>query len=158
VVVKLQAERQCEWWIKVAVGRLTPVNPCAMYDVLLALFQKSYIYSFEEEIRIAARGAVGRPIIRPWNKAYLITATDRVRLLMYHSECKNTLLEAEEDIWRNAGMGWPWFKAHCSSWTTKVGDYHFTVTQWPLDFCSRVKAIFCEELRGERHRGCDSLA
>jgi hypothetical protein len=116
-----------------------------MCAVLLALFQESHNYSFEEEIRTATQGAVGRPIIRPWNKAYLITAADYVRPPMYHSECKNTLLEAEEDPWRNAGMGWPWFKAHCSSGTTKVGDYHFTVTRWPLDLLFEGKGDF---LRG----------
>ena len=149
-IVKLQAERRCRWWIRMTVENLIPVNPWAMYAVILALGRKSCNYNFEEEIRIAARGTVGRSIVRPWNEACLITAADYDRLLTYHSECKNTFLATQEDIWKEAGTRWPWFNSHCSSGRTiVVGNCYVTVAQWFLDFRSRAKKTFCKELRGE---------
>ncbi|KAF9646502.1 hypothetical protein BDM02DRAFT_3188781 [Thelephora ganbajun] len=149
-IVKLQAERRCKWWIKMTVEKFIPVNPWAVYAVLLALGRKSCNYNLEEEIRITARGTVGRPIIRPWDEACLITAADYDRLLVYHSECRNTFLGAQEEIWRKAGTRWSWFNAHCSSGrTVMVGNSYVAVTQWFLDFRLRAKKTFCKELRGE---------
>jgi hypothetical protein len=89
------------------VENFIPVNSWAMYAVLLALGRKSCHYNPEEEIRIAARGIVSLPIVRPWDEACLITGVDYDRLLMYHSECKNTFLGAHEEISEKAGTRWP---------------------------------------------------
>ena len=151
-IVKLQAERRCRWWIRKTVDHFVTVNPWAMYAVLLALGRRSCNYNLEEEVRIAARGTVGRPIVRPWDEARFITAADYDRLLVYHSECRNTFLGAQEEIWRKAGTRWPWFNGHCSSAsgrTITVGGCYVAVTQWFLDFRSRAKKTFCKELRGE---------
>ena len=149
-IVKLQAERRCKWWIRMAVENLVPANPWAMYAFLLALGRKSCDYNFEEELRIAARGTVGQPVVRPWNEAQLITAGDYDRLLMYHSECKVIFLGSQEEMWKKAGTRWSWFNGHCSSGRTiMVGNCYVAVTQWFLDFRSRAKKAFCKELRGK---------
>ena len=149
-IVKLQAEQRCKWWIRMTVEKLIPVNPWAMYAVLLALGRKSCNYNFEEEIRIAARGTLGRPIVRPWDEACLITAADYDRLLVYHSKCRDTFLGIHEEIWRKAGTRWVWFNPHCSSGRAiMVGKSYVPVTQWFLDFLSRAKKTFCKEFREE---------
>lgn len=149
-IIKLQAERRCKWWIRMTAVKLIPTNPWAMYAILLALGRKSCDYNLEEEIRIAARETLGRPIVRPWDEARLITAADYDRLLVYHSECKNAFLESQEEMWEEAERQWPWFSPHCSSAVTvRMAGSCLAVTQWFLDFRSRVKETFCKELRGE---------
>ena len=149
-IVKLQAERRCRWWIRMTVKNLVPVNPWAMYAVLLALGRKGCDYNLEEEIRIAARGTVGRPIVRPWGEASLITAADYDRLLMYHSECKDWFLATQEEVWRKAGTCWPWFNSDCSlGRTIRVGKRCVRVTPWFLELRERAKKTLCQELRGE---------
>ena len=150
-IVKLQAERRCKRWIKMTVEKLSPVNPWAMYAILLVLGRKSCNYNFEEEICIAARGTLGRPVVRPWDEACMITAADYERLLVYHSECKNTFLRTKEEIWSKAGTQWPWFKPcpRCRSKSVMMGKSYVRVTQWFLDFLSSVEETFCWELREE---------
>ena len=149
-IVKLQAERRCKWWIRMTAVKLIPTNPWAMYAILLALGRKSCDYNLEEEIRIAARETLGRPIVRPWDEARLITAADYDRLLVYHSECKNAFLESQEEMLGEAGIRWPWFSFHCSSGrTVKVAGSCVAVAQWFSDFHSRVNETFCKEFRGE---------
>jgi hypothetical protein len=147
-IIKLQAERRCRWWIRMTVEKFISVNPWSMYAVLLALGRKGCNYNLEEEIRVAARRTVGRPVVRPWDEGRLITATDYDRLLMYHSECKDTFLRTQEEIWGKAGTQWPWFNGHCSkAKIIMVGNCHVTIAHWFLDFGSRAKKTFCEELR-----------
>ena len=148
-LIKLRAERRCKWWIRMTAGNLIPTNPWAMYAILLALGRKSCNYNFEEEIRIAARGTVGRPVIRPWNEASLITAADYDRLLIYHLECKNAL-ETQEEIWEKAGLQWPWFGSHClSGRVITVGGVNVNVTRWFEGFRSKAEEAVLKELRGE---------
>lgn len=148
-IIKLQAERRCRWWIRMTAENIIPVNPWAVYAALLALGRKSCDYNFEEEIRIAARGTVGRPIVRPWNEACLITAADYDRLLMYHAECKKIFSGTHEEVLEQAGKEWPWFNGHCSSGMVLVGRSHVSVSRWFLDFRSRAKKTFCKELRAD---------
>jgi len=149
-IVKLQAERRCRWWIRMTVESLIPVNPWALYAILLAFGRKGCDYNFEDEIRIAARGTVGRPVVRPWDEARLITAADYDRLLMYHSECGDTVLDAQNEIWAKAGTQWPWFNGHCSpSLVTLVGGRCYRVHQWFYDFRSTVEISLRQQLRGE---------
>ena len=102
-LIKLQAERRCKWWIRMTADSLIHENPWAMYAILLALGRKGCNYNLEEEIRLAARGTVGRPVIRPWEEARFITAADYEGLLAYHSECRNAFFNAQEGMWRKAG-------------------------------------------------------
>lgn len=148
-IVKLQAEQRCRWWIRMTVENLIPANSWAMYAALLALGRKSCNYNLEEEIRIAARGTVGRPIVRPWDEACFITAADYDRLLVYHSECRNTFSETQGEIWRKAGTRWPWFGGHCSSKTITVGESYLSTTQWFLDFRLKARETFYEKARGD---------
>jgi len=150
VIVKQEAERRCKWWNRMTAVKLIPANPLAMYAILLALGRKSCDYNLQEEILIATRETLGRPIVRPRDEARLITTADFDRLLMYHSERKKTFLESQEEVWRKAGRQWPQFSLHCSPGrTVKAGGSYGPVMQWFLDFRSRVKKTFCKELRGE---------
>jgi len=124
---------------------------CRTFHDLLMPGRKSCNYNFEEEICIAARGTLGRPVVRPWDEARLITAADYDRLLVYHSECKNTFLRTKEEIWSKAGTQWPWFDLHpyCGSGSVVVGKTYVEVTRWFLGFLLRVEEAFCRELREE---------
>jgi len=155
-IVKLQAERRCRWWIRMTVENLIPVDPWALYAILLASGRKSCDYNFEDEIRIAARGTVGRPVVRPWDEARLISGADYDRLLVYHSECRNTLLGTRKELWEKAGTQWPWFDSHCSaSGSIVVGKRSHWVPQWFRDFRSTVEKTLCEQLRGEAVESVD---
>ena len=62
-------------------------------------------YHLEEEICIAAWDS--RLVVGPqWGEARLITAAGYDRLLVYHSGCRDTLLESREE------GAWRWFGAH----------------------------------------------
>lgn len=149
-IIKLQAEARCRWWIRMTTEKLVAVDPWAMYAILLALSRKACDYNLEEEIRIAARGTVGRPLIRPWKEASIITAADYDRLLEYHSECRNRFLMEKETILYLAGSHWPWFDRHCpAGGRIEVGASYLEVPLWFLDFNERVMEKFHEELQGE---------
>jgi len=152
------------------VESLTPVDPWALYAILLAFGRKSCDYNLEDEIRVAARGTLGRPVARPWYGAHLITAVDYDRLLVYHSECRDMFLGKEKEIWEKAGTQWPWFDAHCTERWFRVGDYELAIPMWFPEFCSEVKEAFCKEFREEviedvnlwfglldKHRSADKL-
>ena len=148
-IVKLQAERRCKWWIRMTVDNLVPVNPWALYAILLALGRKGCDYNLEEEVRIAARGTVGRKILRTWKEASMITAADYDRLLIYHTECKKAFFKAEEEIWSKLGVRWPWFYSHCAKEAVMVGGASVRVPRWFSEFRREARGKFCEELRGE---------
>ena len=150
-IVKLQAERRCRWWIRMTTENLVTVNPWAMYAILLASGRKSCDYNFEEEIRMAARKTVGRQVVRPWAEASMISAADYDRLLIYHSDCKNIFLGAEEEVWNKAGIRWLWFNSqHCPPGATiRVGKQNHVTFLWFSGFYAKAKEVFCKELRGE---------
>lgn len=148
-LIKLQAEQRCKWWIRMTAERFIRENPWAVYAILLALGRKSCSYNFEEEIRLAARETVGRPVIRPWEEACLITAADYERLLEYHAECRNAFLGTQEKVWEKAGTRWPWFNGHCSGITIVVGNSCVTIAPWFPCFRSRAKKALSNGLRGE---------
>ena len=148
-IVKLQAERRCRWWIRMTTEDMVPVNPWAMYAILLSFGRKSCDYRFEEEIRIAARETVGRKLIRPWEEASMISAADYDRLLEYHSDCRRRFLEAESEVLKNAGTSWPWIDGHCTWVRVDFGDCRCRVPSWFSDYIAKAREVFCKELRGE---------
>ena len=148
-IVKLQAERRCRWWIRMTTENMVPVNPWAMYAILLSFGRKSCDYRFEEEIRIAARGTVGRQVLRPWEEASMISAADYDRLLEYHSECREAFSRAENKaLEMNDGVLRLWLDGHCSRVRPEWYSNH-RVPPWFSDFIAKAREVFFEELRGE---------
>ena len=150
-LIKLRAEQQCRWWIRMTAEHLIRENPWAMYAIFLALGRKSCNYNFEDEIRLAARKTVGRSVIRPWEEARLITAADYERLLVYHSECRNSFLKTQKEMWGKVGRDWPWFNCPCPSSRADIlveGSWVY-VAPWFLDFRLRAVEALSNGLRGE---------
>ena len=150
-LIKLRAEQRCRWWIRTTAEHLIRENPWAMYAIFLVFGRKNCDYNFNPEVRFAARGTVGRPVIRPWKEARLITAADYERLLVYHSECKNSFLKTQKEMWGKVGRNWPWFDCACPSSRADicVEGFWVNVAPWFLDFRLRAVEALSNGLRGE---------
>lgn len=155
LILKLQAEERCRWWIRMVATNLISVNPWAMYPNLLALGRKSCGYDLEDEIRIAARATLGQQAPRVWKEGSMITAADYNRLLVYHSDCRNAILSSERVMWNKPGASWPWFRlkpglSHCPPPNVvRIMGFNFWTFKWFSSFIAKAKKALSKKLRVE---------